>query len=77
MDADDEWLPNNLEDKVRIVHNHPDLVWCASPYILQYAKGKQEYIGLSRANIKGIQILNVFNDVKTSEICKSGINQYV
>ena len=63
LDADDEWLPNNLKDKVSIIQNHPNIVWCAAPYILHYAKEKQKYINFSRAK-KKIQFLNVFNDVK-------------
>ncbi len=34
LDADDEWLPKKLELQTELLADHPDLVWCASNFIL-------------------------------------------
>jgi len=64
LDADDEWLSNNLKDKIDIIKRHPCLIWCASPYILKYGDNKNVYINFSNINKENSQILNIFNDTK-------------
>lgn len=34
LDADDEWLPRKLELQTELLADNPDLVWCASNFIL-------------------------------------------
>ena len=40
LDADDQWLPECLEDRYRVISDHPEIDFCYSSYRREYQDGR-------------------------------------